>query len=48
MSLGVLILVLVLGLAGCSTRNMVVQPDEVPKLNDSKWTITSPPSPRPR
>jgi hypothetical protein len=48
MSRGVLVLLLVLGLAGCSTRSVVVQPEEVPKLNDSQWTIQSEPAARPR
>ena len=39
MSRGVLVLLLVLGLVGCSARSVVVQPEEVPKLNDSQLTI---------
>ena len=35
-------------LAGCSTRNVVVKPEEVSKLNDPQWTITSEPASRPR
>ena len=35
-------------LASCSTRSVVVAPDQVPKLNDAKWTITSEPAARPR
>lgn len=41
-------LLLGVSLVGCSTRDVVVKPDEVPKLNDSKWTITSEPAARPR
>lgn len=48
MSRAVFVLLLVLGLVGCSTRAVVVQPEEVPKLNDSQWTIQSPPPARPR
>ncbi len=48
MSRGVFLLLLVLGLVGCSARSVVVQPDEVPKLNDSQWTIKSEPAARPR
>jgi hypothetical protein len=48
MSCGALVLLLVLGLVGCSTRNVVVHPEEVPKLNDSQWTIQSAPAARPR
>ena len=40
-------LLVAVGLVGCSTRNVVLQPDQVPGLNDSKWTITSEPAPRP-
>jgi hypothetical protein len=39
---------LVACLVGCSTRNVVVKPEEVSKLNDPKWTITSEPPGRPR
>jgi hypothetical protein len=35
-------------LVSCSTRSVVVAPDQVPKLNDSKWTVTSEPAARPR
>ena len=48
MSRGILVLLLVLGLVGCSTRNVVVKPEEVSKLNDPQWTIKSPPVGRPR
>jgi hypothetical protein len=37
-------LFLTIGLVGCSTRTYVVQPDEVPKLNDSQWDIKSRPA----
>jgi hypothetical protein len=48
MSHGVLVLLLALGLVGCSTRSGVVEPDAVPTLNDSQWTIKSAPAARPR
>jgi hypothetical protein len=38
-----LALLVALGLVGCSTRTVVVAPDQVPALNDSKWTIQSEP-----
>jgi uncharacterized protein YcfL len=34
-------------LVGCSSRNVVVPPEQISTLNDSKWTIQSEP-PRPR
>jgi hypothetical protein len=39
---------LVVCLVGCSTRSVVVQPDEISKLNDPQWTIKSEPARRPR
>jgi hypothetical protein len=48
MSRWAFVLLLVLGLLGCSTRSVVVQPEEVPKLNDAQWTIKSEPVSRPR
>ena len=48
MSRGVLVLLLLLGLVGCSTRSVVVQPDVVPTLNDPQWTIKAAPAARPR
>jgi hypothetical protein len=48
MSLVILVLLLVLGLVGCSTRNVVVKPEEVSKLNDPQWTIKLPPAGRTR
>lgn len=48
MSRGIFVLLLVLGFLGCSTRNVVVQPEVVPTLNDSQWTIKSAPAARPR
>jgi hypothetical protein len=50
MSRRVLVLLLVLGLVGCGLyeRHVVVQPEEVPKLNDSAWTIKSAPAARPQ
>jgi hypothetical protein len=44
MSRLVLVLLLATGLAGCSTRRVVVVPEELPKLNDAQWTITSEPA----
>jgi hypothetical protein len=38
-----LALLVALGLAGCSTRSVVVAPDQLSALNDSKWTIQSEP-----
>lgn len=35
-------------LVGCSSRNVVVPPEQVSTLNDSKWTIKSEPASRPR
>lgn len=40
------LLLLSIALAGCSTRTFVVAPEEVAKLNDSKWTVESEPAPR--
>ena len=48
MSRWILGLLLVVCLVGCSTRNAVVMPDEVSKLNDPQWTIKSEPASRPR
>jgi hypothetical protein len=48
MSHGILVLLLVLGLVGCSTRSVVVKPEEVSRLDDPQWTITSPPVGHPR
>ncbi len=48
MSREVLVLLLVLGLVGCSTRSVVVQPEEVPRLSESQWTIKSAPAARPQ
>lgn len=48
MSYGIVVLLLVLGVAGCSTRDVVVSPDEISKLSDPSWTIKSPPAGRPR
>jgi hypothetical protein len=33
---------------GCSTRSVVVKPEEISKLNDPQWTIKAAPAPRPR
>jgi len=38
-----LALLIALGLAGCSTRSVVVAPDQLSAFNDSKWTIQSEP-----
>jgi hypothetical protein len=48
MSRWVLVLAIVSSLLGCSTRSVVVAPEELPKLNDPQWTIKSEPRPRPR
>ncbi|HEY7652503.1 MAG TPA: hypothetical protein VIG07_06750 [Methylomirabilota bacterium] len=48
MSRLILGLFLAVCLVACSTRNVVVAPDAVPKLNDSKWTIKAEPAARPR
>lgn len=45
------LLLLGAGLVSCSTRTIVVAPEEMSKLNDSKWTIESEPgsqSPSPK
>jgi hypothetical protein len=39
---------LLVWLAGCSTRTVVVMPDGVSKLNEPQWTIKSEPAGRPR
>jgi hypothetical protein len=39
----VLILAVVIGVLGCSTRSVVVKPEDLPKLNDPQWTIKSEP-----
>jgi len=38
---GALALLVALCLIGCSTRAVVVAPDQLATLNDSKWTIKS-------
>jgi len=43
-----LAVVLLVALLGCSTRSVVVSPEELSKLNDPQWTIKAPPAPRPR
>jgi hypothetical protein len=43
MSRWILVLAVVVGVLGCSTRNVVVKPEDLPKLNDSQWTIKSEP-----
>jgi hypothetical protein len=40
---GALVLLVALCLAGCSTRSVVVAPDQLSTLHDSKWTIKSEP-----
>jgi hypothetical protein len=45
MSRGVLVFVVLIAVVGCSTRSLVVTPEEVSKLNDAQWTITSQPRP---
>jgi hypothetical protein len=46
--LAVVLVLLAASLAGCSARSVVVAPEQVSKLNDSKWTVTSEPAARPR
>jgi hypothetical protein len=36
-------LLVTLGLAGCSVRSVVVPPEQLPALNDSKWTVEAEP-----
>jgi len=43
-----LAVVLIAALLGCSTRSVVVSPEEISKLNDPQWTIKAAPAPRPR
>ena len=43
MSRWVLVLTVVIGVLGCSTRGVVVEPEDLPKLNDAQWTIKSEP-----
>jgi hypothetical protein len=43
MSRWVLALAVLIGALGCSTRSVVVNPEDLPKLNDSQWTIKSEP-----
>jgi hypothetical protein len=43
MSCWVVVLAVVIGLLGCSTRSVVVNPEDLPKLNDQQWTIKSDP-----
>ena len=38
-----LALLVALGLAACSTRSVVVPPEQLPALNDSQWKIQSEP-----
>ena len=42
------VLLVAICLVGCSLRSVVVAPDQLSALNDSKWTIQSEPAPRPR
>jgi hypothetical protein len=39
-----LVLLVAICLVGCSVRSVVVPPDQLSALNDSKWTIQSEPS----
>ncbi len=41
-------LVLATVVVACSTRSVVVKPEEVSKLGDAQWAITSEPSPASR
>jgi hypothetical protein len=43
-----LLLLAVIATVGCSTRSVVVTPDDVSKLNDPQWTIKAPPTARQR
>ena len=43
MSRRVFVFAVLISVIGCSTRNFVVKPEEVPKLNDAKWTIKAEP-----
>lgn len=43
MSQLILWLVLAVTIAACSTRAVVVDPEQVSKLNDAQWTIKSEP-----
>jgi hypothetical protein len=43
MSWWVLVLAIVIGVLGCSTRSIVVEPEQLSKLNDPQWTIKSEP-----
>lgn len=45
MSRWIVVVAVAIGILGCSTRSVVVKPDELSKLNDSQWTITSEPRP---
>jgi len=36
-------LLVAFGLAACSVRSVVVAPEQVSALNDSKWTVKSEP-----
>ena len=36
-------LAIVIGVLGCSTRSVVVEPQQLQKLNDPQWTIKSEP-----
>jgi hypothetical protein len=38
-----LALLVALALTACSTRSVVVPPEQLPALNDSQWTIKSEP-----
>lgn len=41
-------LLVAFSVAACSTRTVVVTPEDVPKFSDPQWTITSEPASRPR
>jgi hypothetical protein len=43
MSRWVLVLAVAISVLGCSTRSVVVKPEDLSKLNDSQWTIKSEP-----
>jgi len=43
-----LVLLAAISLVGCSTRSVVVVPEQLSTRNDAKWTVHSEPAPRPR
>jgi hypothetical protein len=43
MSRWLVVVALAMGVMGCSTRSVVVKPEEASRLNDAQWTIKSEP-----